>query len=843
MKYTILILFFTSISFGVVAQNNLYTTVKNNYVSFTKDSFYKHPDIYRFNSKNHLLNSDFAKIVSYTPCNECVEIYDKRDAYNRYYIKTGSNAQHFFKQSSKIPLNYLNENNQYESIEYRLRNYNDSFYAAIHQPVKTFINKFTKEVALKSGTASIQFGTNTKIYFSDEANSFKSNYSTASYTVGDDGMFINNAYENINLVYQFKKGSIQTNYIIKEKPAIHNTDFLIIKEEIHLGELAAVIPNDDHYIDNQGNYFGALDVLNSNHEKVFKIEKAVMYDANFVVYPCYYEYELSNHILILYTKVPMAYINAPTTQYPITIDPWVTGYNKVGNFNSTGLPSAGMQFTYNVIGSCDYFLNVTVPGECTIINTYVDVEDENELSVSCGTPPLPAPGCRKHDIRHFFSSIECGTSTSLAAPPLPAGAVDTPGTVTTDPLVIPGARSILIPGMLDCIVPQCPDYLLHFKLENEELRCGETCGNKCATGNMWAVTIEGRRLEGRITLNRDLICAGEPLILSAIPTWGVPPYHYRWSNGDTTQTIILHPTTSGFIDVQMFDLCDSVVRKDTSYTVVPSPPADAGVDKYLCEGGSISIGGDPTTSIDASVIWQAIPAGAVSYMSGTLAYNPVISIPAGVLGEYIYIVKATDFSCFRYDTVRVFSIPNPIPTIIPDTNISICEGASINLSTTEPYDSYAWSNGTNTRINTVSNAGNYFVNVTDSNNCIGTSNSITISLRPLLNITAYPDTLIDPEETVTLYSNPSMTNAIIDSFYWVPNTFIPCTNCPNPISIPEEDITYTLYVLSDGCWSSDSVTIRLKYPFDFFMPNAFTPNGDGFNDQFLFIRIKSIDSR
>ncbi len=843
MKYTLLtflLLIFLQLGYG---QAPLKTIVKNNYTSFSKDKYINHPDLKKYNSSNALSNPDFGKITPFTPCNNCIEEYDKRDATHRYFIETGSDAAHFYVQSSKIPLNYLNEQQQFVTIDYRLKDINANYYAALSQPVKTYLDKHTKEVRIESAASNVTYGTQNQIYFSNESdnalNQYTDKYASASYTAGDDGVAITEAYSGVNMIHQFKKGSVQTNFILKNRPLVQfNSAFLIIKEEITLTHITQVKPNEDHYIDAQGNYFGALDLLNDANQLVFKIEKPVMYDAHFIVFPCYYEYELVGNKLILYTKVPTQYLTASTTQYPITIDPWVTGYNKVGNFNSSGLPGAGMQFTYNVIGSCDYFLAVTVPGKSDIINTYVDVEDENELSVSCGTPPLPAPGCMRHDIRHNFSSDECGTSTGLSAPALPVGVADTPGTVTTDPLVIPGAAPILIPRMLDCMNPQCPDYVMHFTLGNVELRCGETCGNKCATGNMWAVTIEARRLEGYMTPNRTPVCAGQPVILTAYPSWGVPPYHYVWSTGDTTRVVTIYPERDTFVSVRIFDTCNIFVDDDTLIEVIPSPPADAGPDQTVCEGGSVTIGGSPTTTLGSSISWQPVPASAITYMSGTSADNPIISIPAGVLGDFTFIVRAADFTCARFDTVRVHSVANPIPTIVPDTNVSICEGGSVQLTTTQAYNTYAWSNGITTRTNDISNAGTYYVTVRDINDCPGVSNSVTLSVRPPLSIQAYPDTLIDPEQSAMLYSNPSMTSASVDSFYWEPNTFIPCTDCPNPISTPDEDITYTLHVLSDGCWSSDSATITLKYPFDFFMPNAFTPNGDGYNDTYYMLGSK-----
>ncbi len=87
------------------------------------------------------------------------------------------------------------------------------------------------------------------------------------------------------------------------------------------------------------------------------------------------------------------------------------------------------------------------------------------------------------------------------------------------------------------------------------------------------------------------------------------------------------------------------------------------------------------------------------------------------------------------------------------------------------------------------------------------------------------DTSICPGSSIQLYASGGGT------YSWFPSTNLSCTNCQNPIAIPEEDIIYCVTVNYNGCVDSTCLKITTECE-NFFIPNAFTPDDNGLNEKF-----------
>lgn len=175
----------------------------------------------------------------------------------------------------------------------------------------------------------------------------------------------------------------------------------------------------------------------------------------------------------------------------------------------------------------------------------------------------------------------------------------------------------------------------------------------------------------------------------------------------------------------------------------------------------------------------------------------------------IYVKVSTQDGCFK--VIRLNLTLNPKPKVNLPEKVDFCNGKSVTLDAGNGYSAYLWSTGETTQSVTISAPGNYSVTVTNSFGCQNTG-SVQVSYTALPEITAV--NISNSTATVILSAAGSFEYSL-DNFSWQDSNVF--------MNLPIGE--YIVYVRTKG-----GCIIGQKRFSIFSIPNAFTPNGDGYND-------------
>lgn len=318
-------------------------------------------------------------------------------------------------------------------------------------------------------------------------------------------------------------------------------------------------------------------------------------------------------------------------------------------------------------------------------------------------------------------------------------------------------------------------------------------------------------------------CEGDSLFMFT-DTTGISTFQWSGPNGSTSflPYLLIPNADSSYSGVYSVTTSNAYCSgSDSVYINVTPQPTNVGLtaDTMICASHPLSVELNGNTPFNYSI----------GNSSGWLSYDsPLLIDPADTSHTGWYYSEIDNAGCISsLDSIYVEVTPGPAYPYIGGTQ-NVCEGdtAFLFLDTTQQVD-WLWTlpNGSTstdpyllfTHV-TTNDAGFYTLTATQFG-CTSPEDSFLLSVSNLPLIDLGSDTTICIGQNVTLSAGSGF-----DDYFWSTGA------TSESINVSTSGL-YHVTIGQGACFASDSIFIDTTNC-SLLIPNIFTPNGDGLNDQF-----------